>query len=81
MVAIGQQQPPYQLMHEVPLCRKTCLLILFLLFCHCRRHASFPKSVAAWTTWHNDQFGMEAAKPTALMLMWMLIVTSSEGYR
>jgi hypothetical protein len=32
-------------------------------------------------TQHNDQFGMEAAAPMALMPTRMLIVTSLESYR
>ncbi len=62
-------------------CCRNCLLPLFLLlFCRHRHHASFPNDVAAQTTRHNNQFGMEAATPTAPMPMMMLIVTSSEGY-
>jgi hypothetical protein len=68
------------------MCKLTCcrnrLLPLFLLLFHRRRHhASFPNDVAARTMRHNNQFGMEAATPTAPMLTMMLIVTLSEGYR
>ncbi len=67
-------------MHEVPLCRKNCLLVVFLLFCcHCH-HAPFPNDVPAWKMWHNDQFVMEAAAPMAPMPTRMLIITLLEGY-
>jgi hypothetical protein len=67
-------------MRNIPLCKKTCLLVLFLLFYHRHRHASFHSYDAARTMWHNDQFGMEAAAPMAPMLTRMLIVTLLEGY-
>jgi hypothetical protein len=63
-------------------CCRNCLLPLFLLLFRRRRHhASFPNDVAARMTRHNNQFGVEAATPTAPMPRMMLIVTSSEGYR
>jgi hypothetical protein len=68
-------------MCKVTCCRNCLLPLFFLLFCHCRHHASFPDDVAAWMAQHNNQFGMEAAVPMALMPMIMLIVTLSEGYR
>ncbi len=62
-------------------CCRNCLLLLFLLLFRRRRHhTSFPNDVAARTAQHNNQFGMEAAAPTAPMLTMMLIVTLSEGY-
>ncbi len=68
-------------MYKLTCCRN-CLLLLFLvLFCCCRHHSSFPNDVAARTTQHNNQFGVEAAAPTAPMPTMMLIITSSEGYR
>jgi hypothetical protein len=63
-------------------CRNHLVLLFFLRFCpRCRCHAPFPNDVAARTTRHNDQFGVEAAARTALMPMRMLLVTSLEGYR
>ncbi len=44
-------------------------------FCCHLRHSSFPHNVPSRTTQHNNQFGVEAAEPTALMLEGMLIVT------
>ncbi len=62
-------------------CCMNCLLpVFFLLFCHRRHHASFPNDVAAWTTQHNNQCGVEAVAPTTPMLRMMLIITLSEGY-
>ncbi len=55
-------------------------MVLFLLFHCCCCQASFPNDVAARTTWHKEQFGMEATMLTALMLTRMLIVISLEGY-
>jgi hypothetical protein len=40
---------------------------------------SFINDVAARTMQHNNQFGVEAAAPMALMPMMMLIITLSEG--
>jgi hypothetical protein len=60
--------------------RKTCLLVLFLLFHHHRRHTSYPNDVPARMMWHNDQFVMEATAPTAPMPTRMLIVILLEGY-
>jgi hypothetical protein len=48
--------------------------LLFLLFCHHLRHASFPHDVPSRTTQHNNRFGVEAAKPTAPMPEGMLII-------
>jgi hypothetical protein len=63
-------------------CCKNCLFPLFFLLFHRRRHhASFPNDVAARKTQHNNQFGVEAAAPMALMPTMMLIVILSEGYR
>jgi hypothetical protein len=67
-------------MCKLTCCRNHLLPLFFLLFCRRHHHASFPNEVAAWTMQHNNQFGMEAAAPTALMPRMMLIVTSSEGY-
>jgi hypothetical protein len=67
-------------MCKLTCCRNHLLPLFFLLFCHHRHHASFPNYVAAWTTQHNNQFGVEAATPTAPISTMMLIVTSSEGY-
>ncbi len=67
-------------MSEVPLCRKSCLIVLFLLFCHRRRHASFPNDVASQILQHNNHFDVEAATPTAPMPTRMLIAASLEGY-
>jgi hypothetical protein len=50
-------------------------VFLFLLFFRHHRHASFTHNVPSWTTQHNDQFGIEAAKPMAPMPAGMLIVT------
>jgi hypothetical protein len=68
------------------MCKLTCfrnrlLPLFFLLFCYHHHHTSFPTDVAARTTRHNNQFGVEASAPTAPMPMMMLIVTSSEWYR
>jgi hypothetical protein len=68
-------------MCKLTCCRNRLLLLFFLLFCCRRHHASFPNDVAAWTTWHNNQFGVEAALLAAPMTTMILIVTSSEGYR
>jgi hypothetical protein len=67
-------------MCKLTCCRNCLLPLFFLLFCHRRHHASFPNDVAARTTRHNNQFGVEAAMPTAPMPMIMLIVPLSEGY-
>ncbi len=68
-------------MCKLTCCRNRLLPLFLLLFRHRRHHASFPTDVAARTTRHNNQFGVEAAAPMALMPMMMLIVTLSEGYR
>jgi hypothetical protein len=68
-------------MCKLTCCRNHLLPLFLLLFCCRRHHASFPNDVAARTMRHNNQFGVEAAAPMALMLTMMLVVTSSEGYR
>jgi hypothetical protein len=68
-------------MCKLTCCRNHLFPLFFLQFRHRRRQASFPNDVAARTTQHNNQFGVEAAAPTDLMPTRMLIVTSSEGYR
>ncbi len=69
-----------RLMCKITCCRNRLLPLFFLLFCRRLHHASFPNDVAALTTRQNNQFGMEAAAPTAPMPMMMLMVTLSEGY-
>jgi hypothetical protein len=69
-----------QSMCKYPCCRNCLLLLFFILFCRCRRHASFPNDAVAGMMWHNDQSGMEAATPMALMPKRMLIITSLESY-
>jgi hypothetical protein len=67
-------------MCKLTCCRNRLLPLFLLLFCRRHRHASFPNDVAARTTRHNNQFGVEAAAPTAPMPTMMLILTLSEGY-
>jgi hypothetical protein len=58
-------------------CRNRLLPLFFLLFCRHCRHASFPHDVPSRITQDNDQFGKEAAEPTAPMVEGLLIVTLS----
>jgi hypothetical protein len=67
-------------MCKLTCCRNHLLPLFLILFCHRCHHALFPNDVAARTTQHNNQFGVEAAAPTASMPTMMLIVTLSEGY-
>ncbi len=61
-------------MCKLTCCRNHLFPLFFLWFSRRCRHASFPNEVAARTTRHNNQFGVEAAVPTALMPTMMLIV-------
>jgi hypothetical protein len=77
MAAIGRQRLPSSINIDRACCRNRLLLLFFLLFC-CHRHkASFPHDVPFRMTQHKNQFGKEAAKPTAPMPEGMLIVTLS----
>ncbi len=77
MAAIGQRQPPLLIDIDCACCRNRLLLLFFLLFClHCH-HASFTHDVPSRMMQHNNQFGEEAAEPTAPMPEGMLIVTLS----
>ncbi len=77
MAAIGQRRPPLLIDIDRACCRNRLLPLFILLFCHNRNHASYPRDVPSWTRQHNNQFGKEAAKPTAPMPEGMLIVTLS----
>jgi hypothetical protein len=68
-------------MCKLTCCRNRLHPLFLILFCRRRHHASFPNDASARTTQDNNQFGMEAATPMALMPTMMLIITSSEGYR
>jgi hypothetical protein len=77
MAAIGRRQLPSSIDINHACCRNCLLPLFFLLFRRHRRHASFPHNVPSRTMQHNNRFGKEAAKPTALMPKGMLIVTLS----
>jgi hypothetical protein len=68
-------------MCKLTCCRNHLLPLFLLLFCRRRHQASFPNDVAARTTQHNSQYGVEAAAPRAPMLTMILINTMSERYR
>ncbi len=77
MAATGRQQLPSLIDIDRACCKNRLLPLFFLLFCCHRHYAPFPHDVPSWTTQHNNQFGKEAAKPTAPMPEGMLIVTLS----
>ncbi len=81
MAAIGQRRPPSLIDIDRACCRNHLLPLFILLFCRHRRHTSFPHNVPSRTTQHNDQFGKEAAKPTAPMPKGMLTATLSGKHR
>jgi hypothetical protein len=81
MAAIGRRRPPSSIDINHACCRNPLLPLFFLLFCRHHRHASFSHNVPSRMTQHNDQFGVEAAKPTAPMLEGMLIITLSGKHR
>ncbi len=77
MAAIGRWRPPSLIDINRACCRNRLLPLFFLLFHRHQHHASFPHDVPSWTMQHNNQFGEEAAEPSAPMPEGMLIVIFS----
>ncbi len=77
MAAIGRWRPPSSIDIDRACCRNPLLPLFFLLFRRHHHHASFPHDVPSRKMQHNNQFGEEAAEPTAPMPEGVLIVTLS----
>ncbi len=71
----------HRLSNLVCSCTSNHLPLQILPFCRHPLHTSFPNDDFAGATWCNDEFGMEAAEPTAPMPTGMLFLALPGRHR